>query len=62
MTVGAQASMSLIFLPHFDIVCDLLLNRPTTTENLFVYTIKRQNVVDGNYLIKKQNVFNGNDI
>ena len=62
MTVGAQPSMSVIFLPHFDIVCDLLLNRPTTTENLFVYKIKRQNVVDGNYLIKKQNVFNGNDI
>ena len=31
-----QASVSLMFLPHFDILCDLLLNRPTATWNLFV--------------------------
>ena len=31
-----QASVSLTFLPHFDVLCDLLLNRPTTTWNLFV--------------------------
>ena len=28
--------MSLMFLPHFDILCDLLLNRRTATWNLFV--------------------------
>ena len=32
----AQASVSLLFLPHFDVLCDLLLNRPTATWNLFV--------------------------
>ena len=31
-----QASVSLMFLPHFDVLCDLLLNRPTATWNLFV--------------------------
>ena len=32
----AQPSVSLMFLPHFDILCDLLLNRRTATWNLFV--------------------------
>ena len=32
----AQPSVSLMFLPHFDVLCDLLLNRRTTTWNLFV--------------------------
>ena len=31
-----QASVSLMFLPHFDVLCDLLLSRPTATWNLFV--------------------------
>ena len=31
-----QASVSLMFLPHFDVFCDLLLNRRTATWNLFV--------------------------
>ena len=32
-----QASVSLMFLPHFDdLICDLLLNRPTAAWNLFV--------------------------
>ena len=31
-----QLSVSLMFLPHFDILCDLLLNRCTATWNLFV--------------------------
>ena len=31
-----QASVSLLFLPHFDVLCDLLLNRPTETWNLLV--------------------------
>ena len=35
-----QASVSLLFLPQFDVLCDLLLNRPKATWNLFVfYTI-----------------------
>ena len=31
-----QLSVSLMFLPHFDVLCDLLLNRRTVTWNLFV--------------------------
>ena len=31
-----QPSVSLMFLPHFDVLCDLLLNRRTVTWNLFV--------------------------
>ena len=31
-----EVSVSLMFLPHFDVFCDILLNRPTTTWNLFV--------------------------
>ena len=31
-----QASVSLMFLPHFDVICDLLLNKPAATWNLFV--------------------------
>ena len=32
----AQPSVSLMYSPHFDVLCDLLLNRPTATWNLFV--------------------------
>ena len=32
----AQPSVSLMFFPHFDVLCDLLLNRRTATWNLFV--------------------------
>ena len=32
----AQPSVSLTFLPHFDVLCDLLLNRRTATWNLVV--------------------------
>ena len=31
-----QASLLLMFLSYFDVLCDLLLNRPTATWNLFV--------------------------
>ena len=31
-----QPSVSLMFLPHFDVLCDLLLNRCMATWNLFV--------------------------
>ena len=37
----AQPSVSLIFLPHFDVLCDLLLNRRTATWNLFVLYNKK---------------------
>ena len=38
-----QASVSLMFLPHFGVFCDLLLNRPTAIWNLFFYTMIRKN-------------------
>ena len=39
----AQPSVSLMFLPHFDVLCDLLLNRRTATWNLFVKYTTFQN-------------------
>ena len=33
-------SVSLMFLPHFDVLCDLLLNRRAATWNLFVLNNK----------------------
>ena len=35
-----QPSLSLMFLPHFDVLCNLLLNRRTATWNLFVLNNK----------------------
>ena len=35
--------MSLMFLPHFDVLCDLLLNRHTATWNPFVLNNKETN-------------------
>ena len=41
----AQPSVSLMFLPHFDVLCDLLLNIRTATWNLFVlYNQKNLNL------------------
>ena len=37
VTHSAIASCAtVLFLPHFDVICDLLLNRRTATWNLFV--------------------------
>ena len=40
----AQPSVSLMFLPQFDVFCDLLLNRRTATWNLFV-VLKKQKLL-----------------
>ena len=37
----AQPSVSLMFLPHFDVLCDLLLNRRTAIWNLFQFKVDR---------------------
>ena len=37
----AQPSVSLMFLPRFDVLCDLLLNRRTETWNLFALYNKK---------------------
>ena len=33
---GCALCATFLFLPHFDVICDLLLNRRTATWNLFV--------------------------
>ena len=35
-TLGYASCATFLFLPHFDVICDLLLNRRTATRNLFV--------------------------
>ena len=35
-TLGYASCATYFFLPHFDVICDLLLNRRTATWNLFV--------------------------
>ena len=35
-TLGCASYATFLFLPHFDVICDLLLNRRTATWNLFV--------------------------
>ena len=43
VTYSAIASCAtFLFLPHFDVICDLLLNRRTATWNLFVKSYVRQ--------------------
>ena len=43
-TLGYASCATYLFLPHFDVICDLLLNRRTATWNLFVKFSS-----DGNY-------------
>ena len=43
-------SVSLMFLPHFDVFCDLLLNRRTATWNIFVLYDKEAKVVNGDVI------------
>ena len=35
-TLGYAACTTFLFLPHFDVICDQLLNRRTATWSLFV--------------------------
>ena len=35
-TLGYASCSTFLFLPHFDVICDLLMNRRTATWNLFV--------------------------
>ena len=36
VTLGCALCATFLSLPHFDVLCDLLLNRHTATRNLFV--------------------------
>ena len=47
----AQPSVSPMFLPHFDVLCDLLLNRRTATWNLFVLYNKKIKIQGKNALL-----------
>ena len=38
-TLGYASCATFLFLPHFDVICDLLLNRGTASWNLFVNKI-----------------------
>ena len=44
MAHEVQLDVSVMFLPHLDIY-DLLLERPVAMWNIFVFTIKKQDVV-----------------
>ena len=46
----AQSSLALIFLAHFDVFCDFKQNRLTATWNLFVFTMKKQDVVNSDVI------------
>ena len=44
---GYASSATYLFLPHFDVICDLLMNRRTATWNLFVkYKLSIQSGID----------------
>ena len=59
MTHSAIASCAtFLFLPHFHVICDLLLNRRTTTWNLFVKYLPRQ----GRGLFKLELQYNGANV
>ena len=46
-TLGYASCATFLFLPHFGVICDLLLNRRTVTWNLFVqyYTSSSANQI-----------------
>ena len=47
VTHKTQLRVWLILLPHFDVSCDILLNKHTAIWNLFFCVIKRQIIVHG---------------
>ena len=60
MTYSAIASCAtFLFLPHFDVICELLRNRQTTTWNIFVKLVylNGNNVAEGENNIKYANSY-----
>ena len=52
-TFACGSCATSLFLPHFDVICDLLLNRRTATWNLFVkYITRRICVVSVVFILK----------
>ena len=61
VTHSAIASCAtLMFLPHFDFFCDLLLNRRTATWNLFVLYNKERKI-NKSVFISKEDTKQGRD-
>ena len=59
-TVGYRLACHFLFLPHFDIFCDLLLNRCMATWNLFVkYILNVWCVVFADYITRELNPIRG---
>ena len=55
VTLACGSCATSLFLPHFDVICDLLLNRHTATWNLFVkLTHDITTVLQGASIYKKQ--------
>ena len=46
-TLGCTSCATFLFLPHFDIICDLSLNKCTAAWNLFVKFNENTKIVDG---------------
>ena len=53
----AQPNVSLMFLPHFDVICDLLMNRRTASWNLFVLYNKKFKYTEKMYFYFKYRHF-----
>ena len=49
-TLGCTSCATFLFLPHFDVICDLLLNRHTAAWNQFVNYIKKKLNVKGDII------------
>ena len=57
-TLGCASCATFLFLPHFDVICDLLLNRRTATWNLFVNLITYLHVIKYTYWMLWQKIIN----
>ena len=44
--IDCASCATFLFLPHFEVICDLLLNRSTATWNLFVNSMNKGKMID----------------
>ena len=56
-TLGYASCGTFLFLPHFDVICDLLLNRRTATWNLFVKYFRRRKRTCTQYMLRYVHLF-----
>ena len=54
LALQVKPSVSLMFLPHLDLLCNLLLNRPKEQRICLFYTITKQNVVNGDIIMHQK--------